>query len=282
VTTPSAELIFGDSVEVMSKIEDESVHSVLTDPDYGIASNTGRQYRTHKRQFSGWETPYGAQALTDYTRSWAAQALRICTPGAFLLAFGADRTIHRVTAGLEDAGWEIKSMWVWKHDQGQPLGTNLRSGGWSTRLRPLFEPITVARKPVRKLFTKPKRTLILDNFDHYGTGLLNIDTLRAADGQWPGTVFQCPKPRGECPDDRESAGPGGHTTIKPLRLGRQLVRAITPVGGTCIDMHMGTGTFIEAGLNEGFNMIGIDRVQRFVNLSGMRVARARAGNSPYS
>lgn len=266
----TATLFHGNASEVLAGLKPESVHAFVTDPDYGIASNTGRAYKIHKRMFQGWETAYSPNQLQAVTTEWATQALRVAVPGAHLVSFGGDRTIHRITAGLEDAGWDIKAMWVWRHNQGQLLGTNLRHSGWSTRLRQQFEPIILARKPVARVHKHPVLTLILDNHVFYGTGLLNIDALRGSDGRWPSTVFDCPKPRGECPDDGH-----GHTTIKPLALMRRLVRAVTPVGPEYVvcDPNMGSGTTVEAALLEGNSGIGIDRIARFVNLSQMRVDR---------
>jgi hypothetical protein len=46
---------------------------------------------------------------------WARAALRVAKPGAYLLAFGGTRTVHRMTVALEDAGWIIRDMLVWAY-----------------------------------------------------------------------------------------------------------------------------------------------------------------------
>lgn len=48
------------------------------------------------------------QAFQAWCESWAIEALRVLKPGGHLLAFGGTRTYHRLAAGIEDAGFEIR------------------------------------------------------------------------------------------------------------------------------------------------------------------------------
>jgi site-specific DNA-methyltransferase (adenine-specific) len=107
-----------------------------------------------KRAFSGspckcpepaWviETPEGPPSgmvrMERWHAQWAAAALRVAKPGAYLLAFGGTRTVHRMTCALEDAGWVIRDMLVWAYAQGFPKSR--------ASLKPAWEPIVLARKP---------------------------------------------------------------------------------------------------------------------------------------
>jgi hypothetical protein len=56
----------------------------------------------------------GAEQQAFHT-AWATAALRVAKPGAYLLAFGGTRTVHRMTVALEDAGWIIRDMLVWAY-----------------------------------------------------------------------------------------------------------------------------------------------------------------------
>jgi hypothetical protein len=92
-----------------------------------------------------WETrlrdaaPPAMLAYGEWTRQWAREALRVTKPGGYLLAFGGTRTHHRLTAGLEDAGWIIRDTLVWAYASGFPKGR--------ANLKPAWEPIVMARKP---------------------------------------------------------------------------------------------------------------------------------------
>lgn len=60
--------------------------------------------------------------------------------------------------------------------------------------------------------------------------------------------------------DRTEHGKIGnvHSTVKPTDLMKYLVRLVTPVGGTCLDPFMGSGSTGKACILEGFDFIGIE------------------------
>ena len=62
--------------------------------------------------------------------AWAIAALRVAKPGAYLLAFGGTRTVHRLTCALEDAGWVIRDMLVWAYACLSDDTEILTSEGW--------------------------------------------------------------------------------------------------------------------------------------------------------
>ena len=87
-------------------------------------------------------------------------------PGGYLVAFSAARTFHRLVVGVEDAGLEVRDQVLWLYGSGVPKSRRL-PGGRGTALKPAFEPILMARRP---LHGHASGTL-----DSYGTGALNID-----------------------------------------------------------------------------------------------------------
>jgi DNA modification methylase len=111
----------------------------------------------------------GQRAFQEWTESWAREVYRVIKPGAHLLVFGAPRSHHRMMSGLEDAGFEIRDCCMWLFGQGFPKSKNL-GDGWGTALKPAWEPIAVARKPV-------PRTIIANHALH-GTGGINIEGCR--------------------------------------------------------------------------------------------------------
>lgn len=64
-----------------------------------------------------------------------------------------------------------------------------------------------------------------------------------------------------------------HPTVKPLRLMEYLCRLVTPPGGTILEPFAGSGTTIEAALNEGFNVIGIEMTDEYLPLIIERIER---------
>lgn len=86
----------------------------------------------------------------EWCEVWATEALRVLKPGAYMLSFGGSRTWHRLSVAIEDAGFEIRDSIAWLYGSGMPKGLNLDGdfAGWGTGLKPAFEPIVVARKPL--------------------------------------------------------------------------------------------------------------------------------------
>jgi len=66
-----------------------------------------------------------------------------------------------------------------------------------------------------------------------------------------------------------------HPTIKPTELMRYLVRLVTPPQGTVLDPFMGSGSTGKACILEGFNFVGIDMSEEYVNIARERIDFAR-------
>ena len=92
----------GDCIEVMKGMEDNSIDAICCDPPYGL----GFMGKT-------WDAlPPGLD--------WARECLRVLKPGGHIVAFGGQRTIHRLTVSLEDAGFAIRELFGWLNWQGFP------------------------------------------------------------------------------------------------------------------------------------------------------------------
>ncbi|MBE5417462.1 DNA-methyltransferase [Mycobacteroides abscessus] len=238
----------GDCLDVLREMPDCSVDAVITDPPYGIAfmgkdwdqpgafgseRRNGSPQRTQREGLAMDAGRYDLSpaAMLNFQRwctAWATECLRILKPGGHLLAFGGSRTWHRLSSGIEDAGFEIRDSIAWLYGSGFPKSLDVskaiastesghggnsvaqrkaamggdyvsserrgnRDGagrrdtglsgyrleltenaqawqGWGTALKPAFEPIVVARKPLSGT--------VAANVLEYGTGALNIDACR--------------------------------------------------------------------------------------------------------
>ena len=63
---------------------------------------------------------------------------------------------------------------------------------------------------------------------------------------------------------REERAGSGHPTVKPLALMRYLCRLVTPPGGVVLDPFAGSGTTLQAAVQEGFQAIGIEKEEQYV------------------
>ncbi len=126
----------GDSLEVLSELEDNSVDGVVTDPPYGIGFmgkewdkfKLGRRTRSQVVNMGAGMAFPSYEELRDYQvwcGVWAAECLRVLKPGGYLLAFGGARTYHRLACAIEDAGFEIRDMIEWIYTSGFPKSFNV-------------------------------------------------------------------------------------------------------------------------------------------------------------
>ena len=101
-------LLRGDCIVRMRDLPDESIDAIVTDPPYGLDFMGKAWDRFTPLDFEKW------------CEGWAAEALRVLKPGGHLLAFGGSRTWHRLAAGIEDAGFEVRDSIAWLYGSGFP------------------------------------------------------------------------------------------------------------------------------------------------------------------
>lgn len=183
----SVRVLCGDMREVLAELPPESVHAVVTDPPYGL-------------EFMGKDWDQQVPGV-DYWRA----VLRVCKPGAHLVAFGGTRTAHRLACAIEDAGWELRDCLSWLYGSGFPKSHNLDGAwdGWGTALKPAWEPIYLARKPFK--------ASVASNVQEHGCGALNIDGCRIGTTveTWPSSRSYRPgsfQPTHDGTDPTQSAG----------------------------------------------------------------------------
>jgi site-specific DNA-methyltransferase (adenine-specific) len=166
-------LINGDCLEVLESFDSDLIDTCITDPPYGLG-------------FMG-KTWDGSGIAFD-PETWR-RVRRVLKPGAFLLCFGGTRTFHRVTSAIDDAGFEIRDCIVWLYSQGLPKSRNVSAGGfsgWGTGLKPAWEPIIVAVKPLDGTFAQNARRWGVAGFHVDGCRIPAPNSTR---GRFPANVL---------------------------------------------------------------------------------------------
>lgn len=175
-------LLRGDCVEVLRDLEPRSVDAVVSDPPYAIGWQGERWDSVAIREAAarhGHGRLSKPEAFEAWCSVWGAECLRVMKPGAFLLAFGSPRTHHRLAAGLEDAGLEIRDTVIWLHSRGISKSRRY-AGGRATTLKPAIEPIVVARRP--------NEGTTEETIERHGTGALNVEDCRV-EGRHPANAL---------------------------------------------------------------------------------------------
>ena len=202
----SAKVLHGDCLDVLPTLPDCSVDAVVTDPPYELGfmgrgwDSTGIAYNvTVWRECLRVLKPGGHLLAFGGTRTWHRMAVAIEDAGfemrdsiawiygsgfpksldvskAIDKAAGAEREVvgrHIQSAQVRTSGYagESEPMMKWQHDITAPATPDAaRWEGWGTALKPAFEPVVVARKPLQGT--------VAANVLAWGTGALNIDGCR--------------------------------------------------------------------------------------------------------
>ena len=72
-------------------------------------------------------------------------------------------------------------------------------------------------------------------------------------------------------DGLENFTPNNHPTVKPTDLMRYLVTMVTPKGGTTLDPFMGSGSTGRGAKLGGFNFIGIELDENYLEIANARI-----------
>jgi DNA modification methylase len=131
-------LYLGDCIEVMAEMDEGSMDAVVCDPPYGLEF-MGKEWDAPKPSWDkrgqgkergfvgkarapvpGFSAYVAGSPFQSWTLEWAREALRVLKPGGHLLAFGGTRTFHRLTCGIEDAGFEVRDCLSWLYGSGFP------------------------------------------------------------------------------------------------------------------------------------------------------------------
>lgn len=288
-------VVQGDGIIGFSKLEEQSVHLILSDIPYGISvdnwdvlhANTnsallgsspaqaraGAVFKRRGKPLNGWSEA-DRQIPLEYQKwceSFANEWLRVLKPGGAAIVFAGRRFSHRCIVAFENAGFTFRDSLAWLRESAPHRAQRLsivfdrrgdsenatRWEGWRVgNLRPTFEPVLWFAKPY------PIGTTLADNVLVHGVGAFNERDFVAHEGN-PDNVLRSGFARGE----------GGlHLTQKPLKLMLALIELTTQPGQTVLDPFCGSGTTLVAAKAAGRNYIGFEIDPAYVAIAKTRLA----------
>lgn len=281
-------ILLGDSKEVLSNYKDNTFHSCITDPPYGM-------------NMDHWDHSVPSVDI------WV-EVFRTLRPGAFCLAFCSPELYHRLACNVEDAGFKIKDQIMWMTTTKMPK---------HNRLKPAHEPIVVAQKPYQGT--------LQNNFEKWGCGLIDTENTRVPwdkkpptgwvkdgakrrtfgrDGKTTGTQEEFgtvdANPAGRYPSNiigdvlpehqkyfyapratrKEKGSDNDHPTVKPIDLMVYLIKVYSPKETIVLDPFCGSGSTGVAALQENRKFVGIDLSSHYVDISAKRCADWELAQQP--
>ena len=299
-------IICADALKLLSKIENNSIDIVLTDPPYfldKLDNNWNHEKVSNKRnQYTIKSLPAGMrfdrdQGIRFY--KWyfdiAKELYRVLKPGGFFFSFSSPRLYHRMASAIDDAGFEIRDAFLWLYTQNQAKAMGLnhlikkmnadkktkdkikdRLDGWKTpQIKSCFEPITMAQKPADETY--------LNNMLKYEVGLFNTN-VKIGNNMYPANVFTVDRinelidktfllPK---PTKSEKGSYNDHKTVKPLAICEYLIKlAAFSKNAVVLDPFVGSGTTVLAAKMLGKNFIGIDSNAKYIKIAKRRLEEVK-------
>src|SRR6056300_684444 len=285
----------------MKKLPEHSVDMVCTDPPYfldGLGSDWNKDSLDKKGSSAiVGNLPKGmkfdrkqSKKFYEFYSEVAREVFRVLKPGGAFVSFSSPRLYHSMTMAVEEAGFEIRDMMAWIYTQSQVKAFTQNHiiekdknrtreekdklkdlcKGWRTpQLKPAIEPMCLAVKPIEGRY--------IDNFEKYGTGLMNTSDETKVDGKFPSNImttqdelfngiFLVPKP-----GKKEKSEFNTHLSVKPVELVEHLIKLFTTENAVVLDPFMGSGTTAVAAVSCNRQYLGYDINQEYVDISKKRV-----------
>lgn len=285
----------------MKKLSNNSIDMVCTDPPYFL-DGLGDDWNKGKLDKKGASSVVGnlpkgmkfdrkqSKKFYDFYLEVSREVFRILKPGGAFISFSSPRLYHSMTMAVEESGFEIRDMMAWIYTQSQVKAfsqdhiiekdsTKSKEEketlkrlckDWRTpQLKPAMEPMCLAVKPIEGRY--------IDNFEKYGTGLLNTSDETKVDGKFPSnvmttqddvldTVFLVKKPT-----KAEKGDFNTHLSVKPVDLVEHLIQLFTKQGAIVLDPFMGSGTTAVAAIRCDRKYVGFEINQEYVDISNKRL-----------
>lgn len=278
-------IIHTDCRKGIKHIKAKSISLILTDPPYfidGMSSDWDRKKLEHKKSKAGviGSLPIGMKFcpsqsiklkhfLTPITKEW----MRVIKPAGFVLCFTQPRLSHSVAIALEDSGFHIKDLYVWKrhgqakaftHDHFIRKRTDLTQKQKTNLIKSIAGRKTAQLKPDAEMIVmaqSPSEGRLVDNWNKYKTGFIDVNNNLIDPTCFPSTIIPCSKPKNRY----------GHITAKPVDLLRHLLRIFCHPNGKVLDPFAGCGSCAEACAIENYHYTGFEIEHQYVKIALKRI-----------
>lgn len=269
-------VVHADCLEWLSRIPENSLHAIVTDPPYGVKEYDFDQIEKRANGNGGiWRIPptfdgHHRQPLPRFTAlnpkerkqiqtfffQWAKVATHALRPGAHVFlatnAFLSQLVFSAlVEGGLEFRGELIRFVRTFRGGD-RPKNAEAEFPNVSSMPRSGYEPWGILRKPM------PARMKVSDCLREYQTG-----GLRRTPDDKPFTDIIA---SGRTPQSEKKIAK--HPTLKPQALLRKIVHAALPLGvGVIADTFSGSGSTVAAAEAVGVSAVGVERFADYYEMS---------------
>jgi len=292
----------GDCIELLRQFPADSIAGVITDPPYNYEfighKWDDEEVKRRTERVKGSKTmvkniPYGSGlaggvrnkrwyernrqndlAYMAWCEEWGRGLFRVCKAGSPVAVFNSNRSIAHVQIALENSGFYVRDILVYRRNSGIPKGLNLQGQleklahpdsekweGWHSAFRNEWEAVLLVQKPLINNYWETLQE----------TGVGVFKTLNR-DGSFQSNILENLYAKG-----REEKF--DHCTVKPIGLIKKLIDTLVPPSddNIILDPFAGSGTTLVAAKDLGFNYIGIEIEKNYMPIIESRLQNVCAG-----
>jgi site-specific DNA-methyltransferase (adenine-specific) len=269
-------ILHADCFEWLSRIPENSIHAIVTDPPYGVKEYEFDQIEKRSNGNGGiWRIPPSfdgstraplprftaldrkeRESLRRFFVEWAKVVVHALRPGGHVFIASNAFLSQLVFSALIDGGLEFRGELIrlvrTLRGGDRPKNAEQEFPGVSSMPRGCYEPWGILRKP---LLPGMKLSDCLREFQTGGLRRISDDK------PFSDVILSERTPQSE----REIAD---HPSLKPQSFLRQVVHAALPLGeGVIVDPFMGSGSTVAAAEAVGLHSIGVERYSDYYEMS---------------
>ena len=258
---PLNQIIYGDCIEVLKRIPENSVDLIFADPPYNLQLNKDL-YRPNMSKVDavndGWDKFIDFKEYDAFTSEWLHASCRALKETGTLWVIGTYHNIYRVGAIMQDLGFWFLNDIVYIKNNPMP---NFRG----VRFTNAHETLIWAQKKKGAQYTFNYQSMKKLNDDSRENGLqMRSDwNLNLVNGK----------------QRLRSNGVKAHSTQKPEALLYRIIMASSNPGDVVLDPFFGSGTTGAVAKKLGRNWIGIEREKKYIKVAQKRIDAVKKADS---
>lgn len=247
------EIITGDCIDGMRRLEAGSFKLIVADPPYNL-----------DKDFGPWKETERKAVWRDWTRTWLEEAKRVLSDDGNIFVYGIHHHLCWVQCMMYELGYLYRRQIIWNYENGF-AGYGKRS------LSATYEPMLWFSKsdkyiyvPIREPYKSQERLKhkIIKNGKVWEPN---------PEGRMAGDIWSFPTLAGRAFRDEKV----DHPTQKPLSISRRLVKHFSNPGDTVLVPFAGSGSECVAAVMEGRGYVGFELNPTYVEIAEGRLAIAR-------
>ncbi|HIH39477.1 TPA: site-specific DNA-methyltransferase [Candidatus Woesearchaeota archaeon] len=245
------QIVYGNCLEKLKKLPDESVDLIFADPPYGLAKKKGLgwAYSKHITLQETWDI-FSKDEFFKFNIEWINECWRVLKQGGSFWVCGSFHNIYQLGFILQHLDAKINNSIVWFKPNAQP---NITCRMFTESTEHLIWAVKNHSKTKWTFNYDDTKNKIFDSLSPKGKQTRNVWSI----------ALTSPKEKWA----------GVHPTQKPSELLRRVILSSSKPNDLVLDPFVGSGTTSVVAKSLGRNSIGIDNNKKYLEIAKKRLSQ---------